>query len=165
MKTLLIILLLGFAFAAQPAFSEDITSSDVKRLKSDTQLLASANLTDGAVVRLRIENQIILAEIASTPQSREHGLMQRNSLCDNCGMLFVFDKADRYSFWMKNTLLPLSIAFIDKNGSILNIDEMLANTLNIHNSHGEALYALEMNKGWFIHYRIAPPAKIHVLKR
>ena len=165
MKKLLILLLLGVAFATHPAFSEAPDASDKNLLKSDTQALASANLRDGAHVRLRIENQIILAEVASTPQSREYGLMQRNSLCDNCGMLFVFDKADKYSFWMKNTLLPLSIAFIDKNGSILNIDEMLANTLNTHNSDGDALYALEMNKGWFSHYRIAPLTKVHVLKR
>lgn len=98
---------------------------------------------------LKIGNHSIHAEIADTPQSREQGLMRRNSLCADCGMLFIFDKADRYSFWMKNTPIPLSIAFIGADGSILNIDEMQANTLNTHNAQGNALYALEMNSGWF----------------
>lgn len=103
----------------------------------------------GDNIRLKIGNHNIHAEIANTPQSREQGLMQRNSLCANCGMLFVFDKADRYRFWMKNTPMPLSIAFIGSDGAILNIDEMQANTLDTHDAQGNALYALEMNSGWF----------------
>lgn len=113
---------------------------------------------------LNIGPQTVRAEIADTEQSREHGLMQREHLCDNCGMLFVFEKADRVSFWMKNTPLPLSIAFIAADGSIINIEEMLPNTTNIHNSQGEALYALEMNRGWFAKNSIAPADKIKGLR-
>ena len=98
---------------------------------------------------LRIGNLRIQAEIASTPQSRSQGLMQRTYLCADCGMLFVFPQPGRYAFWMKNTPLPLSIAFIAADGTILNIEEMQPNTTENHVAQGDALYALEMNSGWF----------------
>lgn len=98
---------------------------------------------------LHLGQHRVRAEIANTPQIREHGLMQRTHLCPNCGMLFVFTKPDRYHFWMKNTPLPLSIAFIAANGAILNMDEMQPNSTAIHSAQGQALYALEMNSGWF----------------
>lgn len=104
----------------------------------------------GENISLKIGKHSIHAEIANTPQSRKQGLMQRSLLCANCGMLFIFEKADRYSFWMKNTPLPLSIAFIAADGSILNIEEMQPNTIDTHRAQGNALYALEMNSGWFI---------------
>ena len=100
-------------------------------------------------ITLRIGKQTVHAEIADTPQSREHGLMQRDQLCADCGMLFVFERADRHSFWMKNTPLPLSIAFIAADGAIINIAEMQANTTDSHRAEGDALYALEMHSGWF----------------
>ncbi len=90
--------------------------------------------------------------------------MQRDRLCDNCGMLFVFEKADRYSFWMKNTLIPLSVAFIGPDTSIINIEEMQANTTDIHNAQDDALYALEMNSGWFSRNNIFPANKVQGLK-
>ena len=113
---------------------------------------------------LKIGSQTILAEIADTPQSRKHGLMQRSHLCDDCGMLFVFEKADRYSFWMKNTPLPLSIAFISTDGSIINIEEMLPDTTDTHDSLGEAMYVLEMNSGWFTRNHIVSADKVQGLK-
>lgn len=71
-------------------------------------------------------------------------------------MLFVFPQAGKYSFWMKDTPLPLSVAFIAADGSILNIAEMPANTRQRHSAQGNALYALEMNKGWFTRHGIKP---------
>jgi len=91
----------------------------------------------------------LLAEIAASPQSRERGLMFRYEMKDDEGMLFVFPSAQRQSFWMKNTPLPLSIAFIDVRGVILNIRDMMPFTTDGHPSEGEALYALETNRGWF----------------
>ena len=111
--------------------------------------LAALQPAWGENVTLKIGKYSVNAELANTPQSRERGLMQRDLLCANCGMLFVFEKADRHSFWMKNTPLPLSIAFIAADGSILNIEEMRPNTINIHRARSDALYALEMNSGWF----------------
>ncbi len=96
----------------------------------------------------------IHAEIATTPQQREHGLMHRASLCADCGMLFVFPAPARHAFWMKNTPLPLSIAFIAADGRILNIEEMLPETLDVHAAAGDALYGLEMSSGWFARNRV-----------
>lgn len=98
---------------------------------------------------LHIGQARIQAEVARTPQSRSQGLMQRTHLCTDCGMLFVFPQADRHAFWMKNTPLPLSIAFIAADGTILNIEEMQPDTTENHVAQGDALYALEMNSGWF----------------
>ncbi|MEO6423013.1 MAG: DUF192 domain-containing protein [Candidatus Nitrotoga sp.] len=119
----------------------------------------------GENISLKIGTHNIHAEIAHTPQSRKQGLMQRSSLCVDCGMLFIFDKADRYSFWMKNTPLPLSIAFIATDGSILNIEEMYPNTLDTHHAQSDALYALEMNSGWFNRNGIKRGIMVEGLKR
>lgn len=101
------------------------------------------------IYTLHIGMHRIQAEIADTPQSRERGLMQRTHLCEHCGMLFVFEEAAQHGFWMKNTPLPLSIAFINTDGVILNIADMQPGTSLIHRAQGNALYALEMNRGWF----------------
>ena len=113
---------------------------------------------------LHIGQHRIRAEIARTPQSHERGLMQREQLCKDCGMLFVFPKAGRLSFWMKNTPLPLSIAFIAADGAILNIEEMQPNTTNVHSAQGDALYALEMNKSWFAKNGVKPGHRVSGLK-
>ena len=114
---------------------------------------------------LHIGKLRIHAEVARTPQSQERGLMQRDHLCANCGMLFVFKKAGRVSFWMKNTPLPLSIAFIAADGTILNIEEMQPNTTDSHSARGDALYALEMNSGWFAKNGVKPGHKIRELQQ
>lgn len=116
-------------------------------------------------ITLRIGKQTIHAEVANTPKSREQGLMRREHLCANCGMLFVFEKADRYLFWMKNTPLPLSIAFIAADGSIINIEEMQPHTTDTHGAEGDALYALEMNRNWFANNGIMPREKVRGLKQ
>lgn len=108
----------------------------------------------GGEITLHIGNHSIRAATASTSHSRERGLMQHAELCDNCGMLFIFPQPGKYSFWMKDTPLPLSIAFIAADGSILNIDEMQANSTHSHSALGKALYALEMNKAWFSEHGI-----------
>ncbi len=94
------------------------------------------------------------AEIAATEASREQGLMYRQSLPPDHGMLFVFDSADVQCFWMKNTLLPLSIAFIASDGKILNIADMQPQTEDAHCPAGPIVYALEMQQGWFASHRV-----------
>lgn len=101
------------------------------------------------VVKLGAGMYVIQAQVASTPQQREIGLMYRSTMPQNEGMLFVFEQASTQCFWMKNTLLPLSIAFVAEDGSIVNVDEMQAQTLNEHCSTKPVAYVLEMNKGWF----------------
>ena len=88
-------------------------------------------------------------EVAQTPEERNHGLMGRNHLGKDEGMLFIFETEDYHGFWMKDTLLPLSIAFIGKDGRIVWITDMKPLTLDSHVPPRPALYALEMNKGWF----------------
>jgi uncharacterized membrane protein (UPF0127 family) len=100
-------------------------------------------------VPLSIGKHMVIAEVAASADTRERGLMFRYEMKDNEGMLFVFPAARQQSFWMKNTPLPLSIAFIDAKGTILNIRDMMPFTTDGHPSDGEALYALEVNRGWF----------------
>jgi len=100
-------------------------------------------------IALAIGKHKVQAEVAADPGTRERGLMFRFDLRDEEGMLFVFPEPQRLTFWMKNTPLPLSIAFIDARGVILNIRDMLPYTLDGHPSEGDALYALEVNRGWF----------------
>jgi hypothetical protein len=98
---------------------------------------------------LSINGHKITAEVVSTPETRATGLMNRFSLKPDSGMLFVFERAEPLAFWMKNTYIPLSIAFMDADGRILNIEDMAPQTENSHWSRGPGRYALEMRKGWF----------------
>jgi uncharacterized protein len=100
-------------------------------------------------VPLYLKNKEIRVEVAKTPEERAKGLMGRTHLAENEGMLFIFEKEDYHGFWMKNTLIPLSIAFIDREGRIVAITEMEPLTLENHPPPQPVLYALEMKKGWF----------------
>lgn len=91
----------------------------------------------------------IRAEIAATEESSRTGLMHRESMKPNEGMLFVFDAPDQQCFWMRNTLIPLSIAFIKDDGTISNIADMTPMSTDTHCSRGAVRYGLEMNQGWF----------------
>jgi hypothetical protein len=91
----------------------------------------------------------IEAEVANTDAERTHGLMMRKAMPAQRGMLFVFDADARYCMWMKNTLLPLSVAFLDEQGVIINVEEMKPQTEDTHCAAKPARYALEMNAGWF----------------
>ena len=116
-------------------------------------------------VTLTAGNRIIHAEVAATDAERQKGLMYRNSLPENSGMLFVFDRPARSCMWMKNTLLPLSVAFIDRDGIVTNIEEMKPFTTDSHCSNGWIRYALEMNAGWFGKNGIKPGSRVKGLPR
>ena len=92
---------------------------------------------------------LIHAEIANTFESRAQGLMFRKYLGPNEGMLFVFPQAEPHCMWMKNTLIPLSVAFLDAQGRILNVAEMKPQTETSHCAAAPAKFALEMSGGWF----------------
>jgi uncharacterized protein len=100
-------------------------------------------------VQLRAGMHIVSAEVADNMRTRSDGLMMRNKMAPNQGMLFVFEKSEPHCFWMRNTLLPLSIAFIDDNGVIVNIADMKPQSDDSHCSKKPVRYALEMNQGWF----------------
>ena len=116
-------------------------------------LLAVAGRSGAAAelptIGLTINGQKLVAEIAASTPTRTTGLMHRFSLKPDHGMLFVFREPQPLAFWMKNTYVPLSIAFIASDGRILNIEDMAPQTESTHPSHGLATYALEMKKGWF----------------
>ncbi|SEM91718.1 DUF192 domain-containing protein [Nitrosomonas marina] len=116
-----------------------------------SQTVASTNLQ---YVSLQIAGHTLSAEVADTHASRARGLMFRESLDANTGMLFVFPKNAYLSMWMKNTVIPLSVAFIDDEGIIINIADMQPNTHTAHYSTNLAKYALEMNIGWFSRRKI-----------
>ena len=91
----------------------------------------------------------IEAEVAADPANRMQGLMNRRTMAANHGMLFVFPDVERHCMWMRNTVLPLSVAFLDERGRILNIEDMQPQTETSHCAAGPARFALEMNQGWF----------------
>ena len=102
----------------------------------------------------------IRAELARTPQQREIGLMHRQQMGAHEGMLFQFDQPGQQCFWMKDTLLPLSIAFLADDGTVVNIEQMKPQTLHSHCSAKPVRYVLEMNQGWFEKRGIKPGARI-----
>jgi uncharacterized membrane protein (UPF0127 family) len=103
---------------------------------------------------------LITAQVADTEAERETGLMFRASMPDSEGMLFVFEQPAQQCFWMKNTLLPLSVAFIADDGRIVNMDEMKAQTLDSHCAAKPVRYVLEMNAHWFSKRGIKPGFKL-----
>lgn len=130
-----------------------------------TALVASAFVAVAAAAPLVVElptttltigKQKLVAEVASTPEQRTTGLMYRFSLQPDHGMIFVFEHPEPQGFWMKNTYVPLSIAFIGSDGRILNIADMAPQDERTHWSNGPAQYALEMRKGWFAAHGIMP---------
>src|SRR5690349_15524248 len=96
---------------------------------------------------LTLGDQKAVVEVVDTEQQRATGLMNRFSLQPDHGMLFVFDRPQPLAFWMKNTYIPLSIAFLDADGTILNIEDMKPQDESTHWSKGNALYAVEMKQG------------------
>ena len=102
-----------------------------------------------AMIRLSAGMHVLNVEVARSPQEHSIGLMFRKSMPTNDGMLFIFERPGQQCFWMKNTLLPLSVAFISDDGSIANIEDMKPQTLDSHCSKKEVRFVLEMNDGWF----------------
>ena len=100
-------------------------------------------------IKLDVAGKTVVAEVATTPDERSVGLMNRFSLQPDHGMVFVFEQPQPLGFWMKNTYIPLSVAFVDAQGTIINIADMQPHSEQTHCSARPALYALEMTRGWF----------------
>jgi uncharacterized membrane protein (UPF0127 family) len=112
------------------------------------------------VTQLSAGMHLIRAEVAADMASRSQGLMHRKSLAPNAGMLFIFDEAAPHCMWMKNTYIPLSVAFIDAQGVIINIADMTPHSEQSHCAARPAVYALEMTRGWFAQRGITPGVKL-----
>ena len=131
-----------------------------------TSSLALAQVNVGLpIIELKTGVYRIQAELADTPKAREVGLMNRTSMPTNSGMLFVFEQKAGHCFWMNNTKIPLSIAFIADDGKIVNIEEMQAETTNNHCPKAAVRYALEMNKQWFSERVIVPGTVVNGLPK
>ncbi len=113
---------------------------------------------------IKIKGHALRVELADTPAARRTGLMHRRSLGESSGMLFVFDAPSPQAMWMKNTLIPLSVAFVGADGRILNVEDMQPETEEAHESAGPAAYAIETNLGWFRKRGIKPGDSVEGLK-
>jgi uncharacterized membrane protein (UPF0127 family) len=119
-------------------------------------ILAAPAFAQHPVAQLNAGMHLIRAEVVSEPGTRAQGLMYRKSMAQNAGMLFIFDEAAVHCMWMKNTLIPLSVAFIDDRGAIVNIADMEPQTEASHCAAQPVRYALEMNRGWFASRGVKP---------
>ena len=99
-------------------------------------------------------------QLAQTPEQRQIGLMWRKEMPQHEGMLFIFEQPSQQCFWMKNTLLPLTAAFVADDGTIVNLEDMKPQTTEPHCSAKPVRYVLEMNKGWFAKKGIKAGSKL-----
>lgn len=120
---------------------------------------------DMAEIVLRINGHALSAEVANTDPLRSKGLMHRRMLPENRGMLFVFPTIALHAMWMMNTYVPLSVAFLDRDGVIINIEDMQPHTQTPHGATRPAKYALEANQGWFRKRGIKPGDKVEGLDK
>jgi hypothetical protein len=112
------------------------------------------------VVQLNAGIHLIRAEVVADDATRAQGLMHRKTLEQNAGMLFIFDHHGIHCMWMRNTLIPLSVAYLDDRGAIVNIEDMEPQTDASHCAAQPVKYALEMNRGWFAARGIKPGARL-----
>jgi uncharacterized membrane protein (UPF0127 family) len=145
------------AHAAAPAAASKAVAASMPANFKKKGEFPQVTLTAGTVK--------ISAEVAATQADREQGLMYRAGLGPNEGMLFVFDEIAFHCFWMKNTEIPLSIAYMDDNGVVTDVQEMAAETEDNHCPTAGGRYALEMAKGWFAANGIKPGIRLEGLPR
>lgn len=138
------------------AFFASLVAMSVTALAQQPQL---------PIIELSAGMHRIEAEVAATPESRQVGMMLRTNMPPQRGMLFVFTEVAPHCMWMRNTLLPLSVAFLDERGRIINVADMQPRTENNHCAVQPARYALEMNLGWFKSRGLGPGAEIAGINR
>ncbi len=147
--------------------SEPLRTLPLKALLS--ALLMSVWLAASAAelpeITLTVGVHKLTAEVASTEATRSTGLMHRRMMPENRGMLFVFPEQALHGMWMMNTYLPLSVAFLDREGLIINIADMQPHTQTSHHASRPAKYALEMNQGWFKKRGVKPGERIEGVEK
>ncbi|WP_412972287.1 DUF192 domain-containing protein [Glaciecola sp. MF2-115] len=155
-----IALLIALSFSIQACAQPDkqLSTKAFNQPELEQQLLAKEDeLTDEELALLADDSNINIAfarkslkvEFADTFEERALGLMHRKSLCEDCGMLFQFDSERIASIWMKNTFVPLDLAYITVDGKIVDIKPLQPHDLTSVKSSKPVLFALEMNQGWF----------------
>jgi hypothetical protein len=121
-----------------------------------------ALLADDSNINISFANKSLQVEFADSFEERALGLMYRKGLCEDCGMLFQFDVERMASIWMKNTFVPLDLAYITVDGNIIDIMQLKPHDLTSIKSSKQVLYALEMNQGWFAKNNIKVGDKISI---
>lgn len=111
--------------------------------------------TELTIIKSNGSKSVVVAEVADTDESRSRGYMEREEIPSGTGMIFIFDKDQQLSFWMKNTPHPLSIAYIDSRGVIREIHDMTPFSLSSCVSSVSVRYALEVPQGWFKEEKIS----------
>jgi uncharacterized membrane protein (UPF0127 family) len=142
MKTILAALLTTLLFCASLCSAQEVPQTQLQR----TTLSVGIHQID--------------TQVAATSEQREIGLMYRKEMPQHEGMLFIFENPSRLCFWMKNTLIPLTAAFIADDGTIVNLENMKPQTLDSHCSAKPVRYVLEMNQGWFAKKGVKPGSKV-----
>ena len=127
-------------------------------------IAAGQKVANFPIISLNAGIHVIRAEVAAREAERQQGLMLREKMGQNEGMVFLFEAPADVCMWMKNTLIPLSVAFIDESGTIVNIEDMQPQTTNSHCAKKPIRYALEMNQGWFKQRNIKPSSVIGGLR-
>jgi uncharacterized protein len=135
-------LLLALCLTIGPAAAQDTAQTQLQR------------------VILSVGIHQIDAQVAQSPEQHQIGLMYRSDMPQGEGMLFVFPAPSKQCFWMKNTLLPLTAAFVADDGSIVNLEDMRPQTTDSHCSLKPVRYVLEMNQGWFTKKGLKAGAKL-----
>lgn len=128
-------------------------------------LVAALPAVAAETVVLTLRGKALRAEVVETPAERARGLMYRERLDADSGMLFVYEAPDIQAMWMKNTLIPLSVAFIDGDARIVSMADMAPRSETIHASAAPALFALEVNRGWFARHGVRPGDRVEGLER
>lgn len=116
-------------------------------------------------LKLTLGSGALDAEVAATKGERAKGLMNRRGLPQDRGMLFVYPEPAYFCMWMKNTLIPLSVAFIDAQGQVINIADMTPQTETTHCTQRNATYALEVNQGWFAKHGVTQGTQVLGLEK
>ncbi|HHS50022.1 MAG TPA: DUF192 domain-containing protein [candidate division Zixibacteria bacterium] len=156
---LVAIFVLGLLGCKEEAVAETPSPADEITQEAETAKEYTPRLPTRKIF---VDTFAITVEMAEKPPDRQRGLMYRDYLPDTIGMLFIFDAEAPHSFWMKNTRIPLSIAFIDKDFVITDIKWMKPGDLTSHGPSRPILYALETNRGWFTQRGIKPGAKVRL---
>ena len=134
---------------SQSKAEQQAVSAMQSEFVSEAQLESEETAETNLVELVFSNDRKISVELANDPQSRALGLMYRRQMCEDCGMLFKFDSVRIASIWMKNTYIPLDLAYINAFGKIVDIKQLKPHDLTSVPSSVPVLYALEMNEGWF----------------
>ena len=134
-------------------------------LLSALALVTTAQAGSLPVIRLTAGSGNLEVEVASNKGQRSLGLMNRISMPESRGMLFVYPAPAYFCMWMKNTKIPLSVAFIDAQGQVINIEDMAPQTETNHCTARNATYALEANRGWFAKHGVSAGSQVLGLEK